>query len=509
MRRESIRLRSLAKYGDKEARLKLAEAYLSGKDGFAKDVPLGLEYLKALLPDEIQRASIAISKWLSMDEILQHQQLCALETAAPFDEDARLKHAAWLLVCGEIAQGFAWLGRNDDVSGSRVKLCLGAIASGNALDALKVIARICGFSIYEVAAHAAGEAVAAGRMQLAQAIVKGVAALQEPVPVSMHHVVIGLVRAAEKSGDGMGGIPLTLIETSLDHGAAEGDAYACHVLGRALASLDCAHLKPAQLVPGLNLRKAAALLLRSGDGGIPEAWLDLFRICSDYRSSVGNPTLARFCLEKAADQGLPEATRRLGAVVLREASQIAAMERGVSLLFDAAAKGDALAKILLQSLVLPVAGEDAEVTTALHEVEHCAPLLAMRLRLAREFGLTKLEALSINPSNAFRPWGLMVGKNPYISKNSLAEPRAVPAVTDRALECVGAAASMFAREDGELATMEGPLRIRAQQQRRIFLRLGIDEDLVFARATSYQRDALRIGTRWAQRQKSILDQALV
>lgn len=321
--------------------------------------------------------------------------------------------------------------------------------------------------------------------------------------------MIEVIRLAEKRGECIEGLPLQMVEASLEHCAAEGDAYACYVLGRALATLNCSHLHPGQLVPAPNLRKAAALLLRSGDSGIPQAWLDLFRICSDYRSSVGNPTLARFCLEKAAGQGLPEATRRLGAVVLREANHIAAMERGVALLFDATSKGDALAKTLLQSLVLPVGGEESDVAAVLQEVEHCAPLLAMRLRLAREFGLTKLEALSINPSNASRPWGLMVGKNPFISKISLSEPRAVPAVSNRALECVEAAVSMFAREDGELVSMEGPLRARAQQQRRIFLRLGIDEDLVFARATSHQRDAMRIGTRWAQRQKSILDQALV
>lgn len=509
MRRESIRLRSLAKYGDKEAKLKLGEAYLSGSGGFSRDIPIGLEYLQSLMPHEARRVSPIIAKSLSLEEILNFQQIKMIELAAAHDEDARLKYAAWLLVRGDASQAFDWLERNDEATGDRVKSFLGVITARNSLGALKAIGKIYGFSIYELAACEADQALSAGHFSQARAILRNVSGLQGPIPASVHKLVIEVIRLAEKRGECIEGLPLQLVEASLEHCAAEGDAYACYVLGRALATLNCSHLHPGQLVPAPNLRKAAALLLRSGDSGIPQAWLDLFRICSDYRSSVGNPTLARFCLEKAAGQGLPEATRRLGAVVLREASHIAAMERGVALLFDAASKGDALAKILLQSLVLPVGGEESDVSAVLQEVEHCAPLLAMRLRLAREFGLTKLEALSINPSNASRPWGLMVGKNPFISKISLSEPRAVPAVSNRALECVEAAASMFAREDGELVSMEGSLRARSQQQRRIFLRLGIDEDLVFARATSHQRDALRIGTRWAQRQKSILDQALV
>lgn len=509
MRRESIRLRSLAKYGDGEARLKLGEAYLLGSGGFVKDIPVGLEYLQSLLPHEIKRVSKVMARSLTLEEILSFQQMDLVAAAAAFDEEARLKYAAWLLIRADASQAFTLLEKCDEAAGDRVKLCMAAVLSRSPLETLKVIAKIYGFSVFELAAHEASQALADGNFGRARAILQQASGLHEPIPASVHKIVTEVIRQAEKRGECIKGLPLQIVEASLEHCAAEGDAYACYLLGRALATLNCAHLQPGQLVTAPNLRKAAALLLRSGDSGIPQAWLDLFRICSDYRSSVGNPTLARFCLEKAARQGLPEATRRLGAVVLREANHIVAMERGVALLFDAASKGDALAKILLKSLVLPVEGEESDVSAALQDVEHCAPLLAMRLRLAREFGLTKLEALSINPSNASRPWGLMVGKNHYISKISLSEPRAVPAVSSRALECIEAAASMFARDDSELVSMEGPLKARAQQQRRIFLRLGIDEDLVFARATSLQRDAIRIGTRWAQRQKSILDQALV
>jgi hypothetical protein len=137
MRRESIRLRSLAKYGDKEAKLKLGEAYLSGLWGFSKDIPVGLEYLQSLMPHEARRICTVIAKSLSLEEILSFQQIKMIELAAAFDEDARLKYAAWLLIQGETSQAFNWLEKNDKATGERVKSFLGAITARNVLGALR------------------------------------------------------------------------------------------------------------------------------------------------------------------------------------------------------------------------------------------------------------------------------------------------------------------------------------------------------------------------------------
>src|SRR5256885_3522276 len=46
-----------------------------------------------------------------------------------------------------------------------------------------------------------------------------------------------------------------------------------------------------------------------------------------YTTLFRSPTLARFCLEKAARHGLPEAERRLGALVLRDATHIEPIDR--------------------------------------------------------------------------------------------------------------------------------------------------------------------------------------
>ena len=116
--------------------------------------------------------------------------------------------------------------------------------------------------------------------------------------------------------------------------------------------------------------------------------------------------MARFCLEKAANHGIAEAERCLSVMILRESVEIESMETGMKLLHSAAYKGDSLARSLLSSFVLPVTGSEDEAQNAISEIHEISPLLAMRLRLARAFGLTKLEALSMNINATIRPWGV-------------------------------------------------------------------------------------------------------
>ena len=63
-------------------------------------------------------------------------------------------------------------------------------------------------------------------------------------------------------------------------------------------------------------------------------------------------------------------------------------------------------------------------------------MLAMRLRLARAFGLTKLEALSMNITTTIRPWGLVLEKNTLVAKGKLSEPRVIPATSTYAMNCL-------------------------------------------------------------------------
>ena len=230
---------------------------------------------------------------------------------------------------------------------------------------------------------------------------------------------------AEATNQSLGDLEIPHIQASLERAAAQGDLKACYILGRALSGLNCGLLVWQRLVEGTNLRKGSALLLRAADAGNAEAWLHLYRISSDYKCSVANPQMARFCLEKSALAGDTEAQRKLGALMLRAATTLADTEAAITWLHQAAAKDDVHAVALLHSLVLPLPGDDATAEAAIERVREDDPWVALRMALARHYGLTKLEALCVDPADGLRPWGLVVGRNPFISQIRLSAARAM------------------------------------------------------------------------------------
>lgn len=509
MRREDVKLRMLARRGDTGARLQLGEAYLAGGPGVPRSISVGLGYLQAALPQARRQASVCMALHLPLRQLLEHGLLEPLRIAAQYEDVGRQKLAAWHLIRGELDLALECLGRCSASLPCHGAGGASALTCGELLQILQILRAVQPQDIAEVMASEARQAMAMGQSPRAVQMLELLGDLPHAAACpAIQQLIADLVHQAEVAGHGLGRLAVGWIESSLERCAADGDLRACHALGRALSGQSCAHLAPDNLVHAQNLRKAAALLLRAADGGIAVAWLHLFRLCSDYRSSVANPTLARFCLEKAARHGLAEAQRRLGALVLRDATRIESMEQGVALLHAAAAKDDEQAGLLLRSLLLPVDGGDEEALTAIEAVRPDAPRLAMRLRLARAFGLTKQEALSVDPLTAMRPWGLVVGHNPFVAKARLCEPRAVPATTPEARCCLEQAAFLFSAQRQESLVPEGSLRARSLQLRRLFHRLQISETVFFASASSRQREAIRVGTKWARRQQQMLRQVL-
>jgi hypothetical protein len=166
------------------------------------------------------------------------------------------------------------------------------------------------------------------------------------------------------------------------------------------------------------------------------------------------------------------------------------------------------AQRLLASLVLPLGGDALAARAAIEEVRQSDPWLAVRLTLARDFGLTKLEALSVDPVEGSRPWGLVVGRNPFIAQPRLSAPRAVPALNTQALQNLARAAAFFEQSRGDSSAFEGDLRRRSVRQRRVFERLGLAEDMFFSGASSSILEAFRLGPKWAFRARRPLALAL-
>lgn len=506
MRRQDIQLRTLARQGHDQAKIKLGQLYLVGGDGFAKNIAVGLSYLRDAASEDAIEPALLVASCLRLEEMLEYKQLDMLRIAAEASPEAQVKLGSWLLLTGYHSEAVGMLSRSayalpvlnawrESESSLRLRNALCAAALLQPMDVSRVT-------------------VAAARSALDRADLGGLltalsAAYEENRPdPALNELVLEAICIAEKTGAPLGDLQIPQIQHSLEKLVSHGNVRACYLLGRALLGINCSSIPWQRLVDGTNLRKGSALLLRAADAGESAAWLYLYQISSDYRCSVANPQMARFCLEKAAAYDVSEAQRRLGAIQMRDAETLEEVEKAVELLFRASSKGDGHAQALLCSLVLPLPGSDEEAEAVVSEVQRLDPWLAARLRLARNFGLTKAEALSVNPAQGLRPWGLVVGQNPFIAQVRMSAPRAIPAVTPDALAALRQAASFFGNEHQDHASIEGNLRKRSLNQRRLFERLHAKEALFFSTASSSERDALRIGSRWAHRSKAALQSAL-
>jgi len=517
MRRQDIQLIASARQGDIAARCEAGRRYLLGVDGFARHVATGIDYLThPALKDSPQAARI-IAESLPLDELLALQQERALALAAGAGS-----------VAAQVKLG-AWESVQDVAAATNNRWLQAAAASGHAaarralmtlrdepgpqeavLQLLRSLSASADLDGHAVALAAADRAHAAGDLSRFSTCLRIALALSKGMTGELNQRVAAAVSLAEGSGQDLRGIDAEQIRSSLEARATAGDRDAAYAFGRGLCGIECAGLEAAVFAEHLNMRKGAAFLLRAADAGCDGAWMHLYRLHSDQRLSVANAQLARFFLEKAAARGQTEAQRKLGALLLREANSLAESEQAIQWVHQAASEDDPYAKALLDSLVLhvPTEGRAEDATLAIEQVRRADPWLAARLELAREFGLTKLEALCVDPVEGLRPWGLVVGKNPFISQSRLSAPRAIPALTAAAHAAARRAASFFGQSRRDAAAAEGDLRRRSLRQRRLFERFGLSDSMFFVNATSMTLESLRSGAKWAFRARQPLNQAL-
>ena len=515
MRRQDIQLVALARQGDRQARLELGRRYLLGIDGFARHVEMGIEYLQHPSVKGSEAAVAIIGESLPLQDILRHGQLDALDVAARAGHPAaRIKRAAWWLIAEDRSAQALQALREAALQGHALARSAVQAVTAQALPAQQSIAALRALSspawldAADVSEWAARQALDAGLPERAARALRQADALHGDMTETLHDLAVQILAHAANSGADVAALSVDLAERALESRVRAGDVEASHLLGLALCGLDAGALRASRLTTASNVRRGAALLLRAADAGRDDAWLQLYRLHANHRLSVANPQMARFFLEKSASHGHAEAQRRLGALMLRASGSLAETEQAVGWLHQASVQGDASAASLLASLVLPLPGRDEDARAAVDRVRREDPWLATRMVLAREFGLTKLEALCVDPVQGQRPWGLVVGRNPFVSQARRAAPRAVPARRAQALEELRRAAVLFAQALREDAPGEDHFRRRTIQQRRLFARLGIDEAMFFAQASSTELDVLRQGPKWAHRAKDDLEEAL-
>jgi hypothetical protein len=514
MRRQDIRLLAAVRQGDIAARCEVGRRYLSGGRGFPRHVQTGLDYLNhpsvRLLPEVAQ---ITVD-CLPLEVLLTLGRERDLQIAAASgSRPALLKLGVWQILRDEHpGAGLRTLRIAADGGLAVVSAAINSLSAHSELEQVRcllVAAASYGYLNPGLVSLAALRSALVRRdipcvsrcLSLAMSLIpEGDAELAD--------LVIRAVQLSEETGEQLKAVPVREIQACLETVCSRGNRYAAFVLGRALCGVPVGDLPPESLVVSSNLRRASALLLQSADAGCREAWLHLYRLHLKKRSSIGSAQMARFFLEKAATAEITEAQRILGARILMESRGLFQSERGIQLLSSAATRGDNLATQLLCSLVLPIQGADTDAQIAIAEVGRKSPWMGTRLQLARDFGLTKLEALTVNPAEGARPWGLVVGRNPFISQSRLSAPRAIPALSSDTTARLRSAAGQFSHVREDNRSIEGDLQQRSRTLRLTLERLQLEESMFFADASSEVLDTLRLGNRWAIRVNELLSIAL-
>lgn len=513
MKRENTALLTRARHSA-EARCEVGRRYLTGSDGFPRHEQTALDYLSHPSVRDTAEMARIVCRYLPLERIVSLGYAPLLLRAAGAGcAEAQFKQAVWLEIgWGRSKSALRWLSMAADAGHATAQVVQNSLRDHGKADSSLAFAlaltRHADLQVDYIAARS-GELASEERdiHRLNHCIRVALACCSEPT-VAVARLVKDALTIAIADGIGMDGMYKMRIEQCLDLLVSDGDTEATYLLGRALCGIACGSSAAGDLVQQSNLRKGAAMLLRAADAGCNEAWMHLYRVHADHRCSVANPQLSRFFLEKAASLGEPEAQRRLGALTLRSSNGLKDSEKALRWMHAAACQGDPLAIRLLRTLVLPTTGEEEDARRAIDRIRSVDPWLAARLRLARDFGLTKLEALCVDPISGKRPWGLVVGKNPFITLSRLAAPRAIPALSPAVMENLQRTALLFETglRDGDM--FEGDWRKRSARQRTLFARHGIADGLFFAQAGSVALDVMRKGHKWAVRARSLLDLAL-
>lgn len=511
MRRLELQLLGLARQGDAAACVEVGRRFLGGHLGFPRDVRTGLEYLSSANLRDSPQACDAIADGLAVQEHIQEGLGAVLRRSATGGHSqAQFKLGIWLLTRpGQTSEAIGWLTRSAAQGHPSAAFALAIMENGVSnpqavLRSLTASGAIHGAAVAEAAARESLQEMDLDRLCLC---IDCALQLSNATTEILQELTVAAIELAARLRRPLQRLRTETMHSSLEARSASGDARASFLLGCALGGISCG-VDNVPLVRGANVRAAAALLLRAADAGEHRAWFELYRLASDNSSPVANAMMSHYFLEKAALAGHTVAQRVLGAILLSRMASLKHSEEAIHWLYQSSEGGDALASQLLRTLVIPMPRLLSEAEAAASQVGVFDPPLGSRLMLARHFGLTKLEAMVVVPASGLRHWGLVVERNPFIIQGRVSAPRAIPAVTLEAKAAAIKAAELSSRGRSAGADKESNLRQRGARLRSALTRVGADESLFFASATSSTLERYRTGPKWAYHARGMLHCAL-
>lgn len=487
MKREMLPILQMARRGDPKAMHQVGRGYLCGHAPFSLHAETGIRYLLRAADAGCVDALATLAETLSLEQLVRYQLLPQLQQgAARGVQAAEYKLGLWLTTkLDGRAAGLYWLRRAASGGMSEARTALANALVEEALPsatnrAIRLLRAESLAGNTRAWAPLAKAALDAGDLRLfAHALEHTCSVVGEPGGTLSTLVIEALVMERR---DGLAPFccPPSLLRAALTQRIEDGDARAMLLLGRALCGLDEDLRRRADISSNRRLGHAVTLLTNAASAGETEAWLALADLYARRPRLPFGAASHRYCLDRAASAGSVEAAVRLGRLLLERSQTEQDVQRAVELLYAPAVRGSSAAQTLLARMVLPVAGDAQAAQSALASVSGRNELLASRLALARAFGLTQHEALTLDVPRASRAWGLWVDASAFFTQRRKATPRAVPITSPDAAAALQRAKATFANVNPSPLGPEGNYRMRVYTMRAVFEQFRLHGSLFFA-----------------------------
>ncbi|MFZ5538739.1 MAG: hypothetical protein ACOY5V_03240 [Pseudomonadota bacterium] len=495
-----------ARRGAVAAQVFVGRCYLHGAESFPRQRATGIRYLSAAAAAGSREAGQELVDSLTLDELVRYRLVDVLRSAA-FDgvAQAQYKLGLWLLTEGRTREeGERWLRRaaESGLARARVALAHSLLAAGSARghdEALRLLKAEAISGNHESWFPLSRAALTAGDIPLFETALRQACARGRALTPSAARLVVEALMLERAGRTGPLLVPAATLRAALEQTAEANVPEGLLLLGRALVGLDEDLCARAGLHTSRKLGRGIALLLKAADAGLAEALVALADVHELHRSLPSSARVARYYLEKAAERGVDAAAVRLGRMLLAAARTPNDVVRAVEVLHPLAIRGHVVAARLLDTLVNKVDGDGLHAERMLAAISTQNALLGARLALARAFGLTQYETLTLDVTRAQRSWGLWVDPSTFFAQRRKSTPRAVPALTQAAHHAMARAAQIFERIDSGPLGAEGDYRARVYALRTTLARVGASQELFLVRASVRELDALRGGRKWLQR----------
>jgi TPR repeat protein len=189
-----------------------------------------------------------------------------------------------------------------------------------------------------------------------------------------------------------------------EHAAHAGDRGARFSLGLHYARMDANGRRTERIAGVANYKKAMRWLSLAGEQGVIDAWYVLSKIYLKPECSQRSVADAQRYLERAAQAGHGIAQLEFGTMIWRTRRDHPGNDlRALYWLQKALAQGVAEAATLIEKIAAraaPAPWARAALQSLTHEARDAYPLLSARIELAARFGLSRTEALLIEPTDA-------------------------------------------------------------------------------------------------------------